>query len=176
MIKDCFYRIIYSLFSFIYICNRRLLGNKQSLNEWILKCNNKIILKKIKKIKTDKILILLPHCVQASNCSIRVTNFLENCIKCGNCKIGDIKELGTVYQKISIKIATGGTLARRYIKEEKPNFIIAIACDRDLMSGIFDAYPFHVYGIFNKIIKKECQGTDFSVEEIKKTLEDIGFF
>ena len=52
-----------------------------------------------------------------------------------------------------LKIATGGTLARKYVKDLRPDLIIAVACKRDLISGIKDAEPFLVYGVFNKIKK-----------------------
>ena len=77
------------------------------------------------------------------------------------------------YQDIEIKIATGGTLARKYVKEIKPNLIIAVACKRDLISGIKDAEPFLAYGVFNKIKGEPCINTTVVMEDIYKILDEI---
>lgn len=173
MLKIYTYKIVYSGLFLLYIFNKRILNNNEKINQWILKKNNKIVERRVKRESNEKILILLPHCVQNENCKIRVTNNLENCIVCGKCNLGEIRKLEKYKEIVIIKIATGGTIARQHIKEIKPCFIIAVACERDLMTGIFDASPFPVYGIFNEIKKKQCQGTDFNVEEINKVLNKL---
>ena len=70
-------------------------------------------------------------------------------------------------------MATGGTLARLFIKEKKPEIIIAVACKRDLMSGIFDTFPMNVYGIYNKIVKSPCVNTDIDVEKIEEIIKKL---
>lgn len=173
MIIKILIKVFYLFIMNIYIMNKRFFGNKQSIINWILDINNNIVKFRIKNKKIRNILLLLPHCVQNHECKIRVTNNLENCVKCGRCKIGDLFELNMREINLHIRIATGGTLARRYIKEIRPELIIAVACERDLMSGIFDSVPIPVYGAFNKIIKSECIGTDFSINEIKNIINYI---
>lgn len=54
-----------------------------------LKYNNERVLKSIEKKKINKVLILLPHCLQRYVCPLKVTSSIENCKKCGQCVIGD---------------------------------------------------------------------------------------
>ena len=134
-----------------------------------LEYNNKRVIKKFKDIVPKNIALLLPHCIQNYDCPFKITSDIKNCRKCGKCKIGKIIELKEKYN-LSVKVATGGTLARLFIKENRPDIIIAVACKRDLVSGIYDAFPMSVYGVYNKIIKSPCINTDLSIEEIEKVL------
>lgn len=173
MLRNYMLKILYNFLGLIYFLNKKLLGGKSSLSIGIVKLNNFFIMKRIANSKIEKVLLILPHCVQSPDCKIRVTNSVENCVSCGKCKIGEIKKSLHRDFNVEIKIASGGTVARQCIKEEKPTFVIAVACERDLISGIVDAAPFPVYGIFNRIVGKQCCGTDFSVEEINKLITDI---
>lgn len=70
-------------------------------------------------------------------------------------------------------IATGGTLARKIIIENKPNFIIAVACQRDLVEGIQEVFPIPVYGVLNQRPEGPCVNTRVDVSKIEKALQNI---
>lgn len=114
-------------------------------------------------------MLLIPHCIQNSQCKIRITINPENCIKCGKCKIKEILEIKKLYS-IRLFIATGGTLARKVIKEIKPKALLAVACERDLISGIMDIFPLPIVGILNKRLNGPCINTDVSIEELKRKI------
>ena len=138
-----------------------------------LEINNKYVLKKIKKKTNDKILILLPHCIQLYDCEYKITADINNCRVCGKCVVYNFVDIKNKYKNIDVKIATGGTLARKYVKDLRPDLIIAVACKRDLISGIRDAEPFLVYGVFNKIKNESCINTTVAIEDIYAILEEI---
>jgi hypothetical protein len=175
MIKMMILKLIYLIFYILIIIARKFSKNEienSKISQFFIKINNKIVLRRAKEIKPFEVSILLPHCIQNYECPLKVTSTISNCKECGKCKVGDILNLEREYQ-IKSKIATGGTLARKFLKETKPKLVIAIACERDLVSGIYDAFPMAVFGIFNKKINGPCYNTDFSVEEIKKILEKL---
>ena len=103
---------------------------------------------------------------------------MENCEACGKCRIKELVALSHKYH-VSIAAATGGTLARRIVKEKRPNMIIAVACERDLTSGIQDAHPIPVFGILNERPKGPCYDTSVDVDLVEKGvsifLGKIGF-
>ncbi|MBN1627689.1 MAG: DUF116 domain-containing protein, partial [Deltaproteobacteria bacterium] len=72
---------------------------------------------------------------------------------------------------IPISVATGGTLARKIVVEKRPNIIIAVACERDLTSGIQDSFPIPVFGIYNKRPFGPCYDTDVDVELVEKGIK-----
>ena len=168
-------KIIYNFFNLAYILNEKFLNDQIKRNcvaDKFLEYNNKRVIKKIKKFVPKNVALLLPHCIQNYNCPFKITSNIENCKKCGKCKIEKILELKEKYN-LEVKVATGGTLARLFIKEKKPDFIIAVACKRDLMSGIYDSFPANIYGVYNKIINSPCINTDLDIEEIEKVLISI---
>ena len=179
MLRKNLIKILYLILIYFYFFNKKILKNNKNINNKIVEYNNKFVmyrmekLKEIKNIDDIKVLLLLPHCVQNGDCNIRISNNFNNCIKCGKCNVGGLARLQQKFKNLEIKIATGGTVARSYIKEIKPNLIMAVACERDLLSGIFDAAPLPVYGFFNKILCKECVGTDFNIQGIEKVLLKI---
>ena len=64
-------------------------------------------------------------------------------------------------------MATGGTIARRIVVQLRPKLIIAVACERDLASGIQDTYPLPVYGILNIRPFGPCLDTDVALERVE---------
>jgi hypothetical protein len=164
-----FNRIMYP----ITIIVGRILGfKKEQIRESYVHVNNSFI--KAMKLRFDakEVLILLPHCLQNNKCNVRISNDINNCKHCGRCDIGSLISLAEKY-KVSIAIANGGTLARRIVKKYKPLFIIAVACDRDLVSGILDVYPLPVYGVFNQRPEGPCFNTRVDVKLLETALQEL---
>ncbi len=171
------YKIFYTLYYALILITRKYHKDRKTnsyLSKKFLTWNNKRVYKYAtkKNVKAEEVAILLPHCIQKYDCSLKITSDINNCKECGLCKIGDILNLQKKYG-IKAKVATGGTLARMFLKEERPKLVIAIACERDLVSGIYDAYPMPVYGVFNKIINGPCINTDVAIEEIESILKEL---
>ena len=74
---------------------------------------------------------------------------------------------------VKLEVATGGTLARRKVKEVKPKVIVAIACERDLSSGIKDVYPLPVVGVVNMRPNGPCFDTKVDMEKVEDAIEQI---
>lgn len=168
-------KLLYNFYYLAYLIEEKFIDDQMKKNfaaDRFLKYNNKRVLKAFEKKVPENIALLLPHCIQNYSCPFRITSEIENCRKCGRCRIQNILELKEKYN-LEIKVATGGTLARLFIKEKKPEIIIAVACKRDLMSGIFDTFPMNVYGIYNKIIKSPCINTDIDVEKIEEVIKKL---
>ena len=143
---------------------------KDEVRRSFVAINNKLVLAEAKKVKPEQILILLPHCLQNHDCAVRITGNVENCKACGKCKIKDLVELSGKYH-VPAAVATGGTLARRIVVENKPKVIIGVACERDLTSGIQDSYPIPVFGVFNRRPFGPCYDTDVSLELVEKGIK-----
>ncbi len=117
-----------------------------------------------------RIMILLPHCLQVIDCPHRITVDIANCKKCGRCDIGDLSALAE-RRGVKIAIASGGTLARRIIIQNRPKLILAVACERDLVSGIRDTFPIPVFGILNDRPNGPCINTKVAVKKIESVLD-----
>jgi len=151
----------------------RFLGwSKDQIRQSFVAVNNSLFKATKKRINPERILILLSHCIQRYDCPQKVTTDYRNCRRCGKCQICQIIELGDKYFA-PLSIATGGTLARKVVVEKRPTVIVAVACERDLTSGIQDVYPVPVYGILNQRPFGPCINTRVDIEKIEKTLKII---
>jgi hypothetical protein len=101
-----------------------------------------------------------------------VTGGIEKCVRCGRCDIKGLAELAEKFA-IDISVATGGTLARKVIVEKRPKLVIAVACERDLTSGIKDCYPLPVIGILNDRPNGPCFNTAVDVAKIEQALTSV---
>ncbi len=119
----------------------RLVGmDRDTLQQSFIALNNQLVRAKKLRVPAHKALILLPHCIQLFDCAIKITGDVNKCTRCGRCDIQGLVELARE-RGIDIAVATGGTLARKIIVDKRPQLILAVACERDLTSGIRDAYP-----------------------------------
>jgi hypothetical protein len=134
--------------------------------------NNSFIKAYKKNYKPENVLILLPHCLQYSECTHRINNDINNCVDCGKCDISNLKDIAKSYG-VHIAIATGGTLARRIIINLRPKLIIAVACERDLVEGMLEVFPIPVYGLLNERPQGPCINTRVDTQMIKTFLNTI---
>ncbi|QNO16344.1 DUF116 domain-containing protein [Alkalicella caledoniensis] len=137
-----------------------------------IEINNQLLLNNKVKYLPEEILVLLPHCIQNASCTHKITHDIENCTQCGKCQIKDILIMSKKY-KINVLVATGGTIARRKIKELKPKAVMAVACERDLTSGIIDCEPLPVIGVINIRPNGPCFNTGVNLDEFKIGLESL---
>lgn len=135
-----------------------------------IKVNNEILLTEPGRFPPGKILILLPHCIQRSACDLRLSHDVNRCRRCGLCPIGGLLDLRDKYG-VHLAVATGGTIARRIVVEKRPRFILAVACERDLSSGIQDAYPLPVFGLLNERPNGPCYDTLVSLPLVERALQ-----
>ncbi|MFN2342483.1 MAG: DUF116 domain-containing protein, partial [Desulfonatronovibrio sp.] len=87
---------------------------KQKIRSSFIKVNNELVLSENRKYSPDKVLMLMPHCLQKSICSRRLTYNVNNCKRCGECSISGLLELSEEFG-VHLAIATGGTIARRIV-------------------------------------------------------------
>jgi hypothetical protein len=138
----------------------------------LIQYNNTIQKKQLKKYNNKDILILLPHCLQNADCPFKITYDINNCHSCGKCVIQDFKAIQDEYN-VTIKVATGGTLARKIISDSKPKVILAVACHRDLTEGIKDIDVIPVLGVLNSRPNGPCFNTTCDITEIRKILNKL---
>jgi len=151
----------------------RLFGlSKDTIRQSFVAMNNSLVASQRLKIKPDRILILLPHCLQLAACEIKVTGEIDKCLRCGRCDIMGLADLAQKYS-VDISVATGGTLARKVIVEKRPKLVLAVACERDLTSGIKDCYPLPVIGVLNDRPFGPCFNTKVDVEKIDEALRSV---
>lgn len=143
--------------------------DKTIVRRSFIKVNNEFVCASRENLKSEDLLLLLPHCMQATSCGRRLGPDLSRCANCGQCQIGYLRELAALHG-FKAAIATGGTIARRIVAERRPRVIVAIACERDLTSGIQDSYPIPVFGVLNERPLGPCRDTRAPLETLASAI------
>jgi hypothetical protein len=131
--------------------------------------NNELTLNRCSTVEPERILILLPHCLQRAECFLRLSHNVDACERCGRCPLAGLLALRDKYG-VRLAIATGGTIARRIVVDMRPRLIVAVACERDLTSGIQDTHPLPVYGILNDRPEGPCRNTLVALDLVEDAL------
>jgi len=160
------------LFPLTLVTGKVLGIKRENILRSFIEVNNYLVNVKKPFIPKSQIMILIPHCLQHSECQHKITVDVSNCKGCGKCKVSELKKFAEENRAV-IKVATGGTLARKYIKDVKPRGIIAVACERDLSSGIQDSGLIPVIGVLNCRPNGPCVDTDVSVEDVEKAFNTM---
>ena len=151
----------------------RTLGiTKEKVWASFIKVNNELVASSGKRYRPSEILLLMPHCLQRSDCTVRLTYGVENCKRCGKCPILGLLDLSLKYG-VHMDIATGGTIARRIVVQKRPKIILAVACERDLSSGIQDTYPLPVFGILNDRPFGPCLDTQVALDRLEAAVQNF---
>ncbi len=146
--------------------------DKDMIRSLFIDINNLFVESGNIKKTPDKIMLLLPHCLQNSECTRKITGNVSNCLRCGRCRIGDILEMAE-QRGVEVYIVTGGTAARNVIAKVKPEIVLSVACERDLAIGISDISKIPVLGVLNKRPNGPCVNTTVDVDVLREKLDEI---
>jgi hypothetical protein len=118
------------------------------------------------------VLLIFPHCLQDWECPHRITSDLGNCKACGNCCIPELIAISDKFH-VKMEVVAGGTAARRVIADHRPLFTVAVACERDMISGIQESMPLPVMGILNERPHGPCRNTKVDIHLVEETLANL---
>ncbi|MBM3254428.1 MAG: DUF116 domain-containing protein, partial [Candidatus Omnitrophica bacterium] len=112
-----------------------------------------------------------PHCLKITPCNQKIVEDINNCLLCGRCQIKSLIELS---RKTGIKLhlTNGGLMALELARDKRLFSIVAIACEKELVSGIFSVFPKRVLGIPLNLPNGPCRDTNF---DFKKLTNYINF-
>jgi hypothetical protein len=103
--------------------------------------------------KEGPVLALLPRCLRSD-------------------LLKEIKRICEKFPDVVFHIAPGGNIARKQIADTSPRAIVAVACERDLLSGIQEIAPkIPVIGIPNTRPEGPCKNTVVDLEEFESALK-----
>ncbi len=119
-----------------------------------IKVHNLVTRSYAKRLSAERLLILLPRCLKKEARS-RITDAADR-------------------NGAKVLTVAGGEEAREAIRQYRPNFILAVACERDLMSGIKDvAEKVPVLAIPNRRPEGPCKNTEFSQDDLEDAFRFI---
>ena len=166
------YELINALFPFAVYLGRLFGIRRRKLEASFIAVSNLLFRRRKIRVPASRLLVVTPHCLQLASCPHKITRDPHNCKRCGGCDIGALVTLADE-MGFHFFVATGGTLARQIVRDTRPKAVLAIACERDLMSGIQDVYPLPAIGVLNIRPNGPCYNTHVDMDFVKKQLEEI---
>ena len=171
-----FYRQAYGMlnmmFYVVFLTGKIFNVNRRHIEASFVAVSNQIVQNRHLKVPPDRLLVVTPHCLQLATCPHKITRDPKNCHRCGGCDIGNIltmsEEMG-----FHFFVVTGGTLARQTVAQIRPKAVVAIACERDLASGIQDVFPIPSVGVMNIRPQGPCFNTKVNLDELRHAIEEI---
>ena len=167
------YALINALFPIAILIGKIFGFDRRKIERSFIAVSNQIIRRRHIKVPPDRLLVVTPHCLQLADCPHKITRDpMANCKRCGRCNIG---ELVTLAEEMGFHffVVTGGTLARQTVKKIRPQAVLAIACERDLTSGIQDVYPLPAVGIMNIRPFGPCYNTRVDMAQVRQEIESM---
>lgn len=146
--------------------------DKEQIERSFIELSNHLFRQKKITVPADRILILLPHCLQLDSCPHKITQDVNNCKQCGGCSIGALLQICREYG-VHMAVVPGGTLARKVVKALRPKVVLAVACERDLTSGIQDVFPLPVFGVLNERPNGPCFNTCVDPTLVEKAVRNL---
>jgi hypothetical protein len=119
-------------------------------------------------ISPENILVLLPRCIQNSECTQNIVKDINNCKGCGRCPIKSLVSMGQEYGVIP-RVATGGRLSLSYVLESWVEAVVAVACEAELKAGIF-ASPKPVLAVVNHRPHGPCTDTGVDLQKVREAI------
>ncbi len=132
--------------------------------------NNLMTRLRKKKSPPEGLLLLFPHCIQNSKCKQNIKHEINECIRCGKCKVKDLLELSEEYG-ISIAVASGGRIALKRVMAKEVQGVVAIACEKELRTGLMAAMPKAIYAVPNQRPYGYCVDTDVYMDDVIKAIK-----
>jgi hypothetical protein len=122
--------------------------------------------------------LLLPHCLRrAEMCQGKYTKQGLECNDCNpDCPANQLRQAAIRLGYKGVCIAPGGRLAIKYIEENRPLAIVAVACQKELQEGVHGVRELVGNGqqmipiVVVKLSKEGCVDTEV---DIKIALEKI---
>ena len=150
----------------------RLLNREEA---WILSfCawNNQRVREHFQLHRAGKALVLLPHCIQASNCQAGIVEDLGKCFSCGGCPAGEVLS-NVLSANWNCQINNRSHKVYREVRAFNPDLIIALSCPDRLLKGLTKLSEVPSYVIPLQLPHGMCVDTTFSVPHLGAAMEAL---
>jgi len=119
-----------------------------------------------KRCAPERLLFLVPSCLQNSECKQNIAHDITQCERCGRCKVGQVLALAEELGAKAV-VATGGRLALQMARDEAVDGVIAVACVKELTEGMRAVFPKAVLGVVNMQPHGPCKDTDVDMAAVR---------
>jgi hypothetical protein len=117
------------------------------------------------------VLVLLPRCLQRPECPEAVVDDIENCRRCGECPMTALLAFRDEFDGVVMAVLTGGSVVPAVVRRVDPRAVIGVACERELIAGIYVVDDRPVFGVANQRPRGPCRATEFKWADLRAAVE-----
>lgn len=127
-------------------------GRRDWVENAAVKVYNTLALGRARRVNTGELLLLVPRCLSRAT-------------------LDGVLSMAGRYQ-VPVFVATRGQLARRVIKERRPRAVVAVACERDMVTGLHDvAGKVPVLGLIMRLPAGPCKDAEIDLERLEEYMK-----
>ncbi len=136
------------------------------LNNIVTRCRRR------RRVAPERLLLLGPHCLQLHSCDRKVTDDLDQCARCGGCRVSEMLDLCHEYG-IRGHLVGGGRRALAKVRQPDVTAVIAVACEKELCEGIMAAFPKPVLAVSNECPNGPCRDTTVDIAAVRAAILEL---
>lgn len=132
----------------------RLFGKRDWVEHAAIDIYNTFAVRRGRKIGKGELLVLIPRCLSKQ-------------------ALDGVLEIAGRYE-VPVFVATRGQLARRVIRERRPRAVVAVACERDMMTGLRDvAGKLPVLGLTMQLPNGPCRDAVLDLPQLEEWVKGL---
>lgn len=132
----------------------RAFGRRDWVEHAAIDIYNTLAERRGRKVGTGELLVLIPRCLSKQ-------------------ALDGVLEIAGRYE-VPVFVATRGQLARRVIRERRPRAVVAVACERDMMTGLRDvAGKLPVLGLTMQLPNGPCRDASIDLAQMEKWVQGL---
>ena len=138
----------------------------------IIKFYNGVTKLRKTRVPPENLLLMLPHCLQWSECTQNIVADLGNCKRCGKCAMAALLELAETYG-IQHCVASGGRQAAAAVRDPSVKAVVAVACEKELAQGILATLPKPIVAVENAQPCGFCHNTTVDCAKVETAIRSV---
>ena len=132
----------------------RGLGRRDWVEHAAIDVYNTLAVRRGRKVGKGELLVLIPRCLSKQ-------------------ALDGVLGIAGRYD-VPVFVATRGQLARRVIRERRPRAVVAVACERDMMTGLRDvAGKLPVLGLTMRLPSGPCRDAELDLAEMEEWVKGL---
>jgi hypothetical protein len=132
----------------------RAFGKRDWVEHAAIDIYNTLAERRGRRVGTGELLVLIPRCLSKQ-------------------ALDGVLEIAGRYE-VPVFVATRGQLARRVIRERRPRAVVAVACERDMMTGLRDvAGKLPVLGLTMQLPNGPCRDAVLDLAQMEQWVQGL---
>jgi hypothetical protein len=134
--------------------------------------NNRRVSRAFAAKKAQRVVVLLPHCIQATGCGAPVVENIQSCLRCGKCVAGDTARTA-LECGWDTRLSPRSRAAYSEARKSRPDMVVAVACPDRLAKGLIKLPETPSYAIPLDLPHGMCIDTTFDFPRLARTMDTL---